>query len=115
MCPRAARPASITSAARAVITSVGREDQGRVEVALDGAVADQRDRVGERGAPVDADDVGTGLAHQPEQVRRTDPEVDPRHAEPAGPLEDPRRVRLHVLAVVDGRERAGPGVEQLDR
>ncbi len=45
-----------------------REDQRRVEVALHRALADHRDRPLQRGAPVDADDVGPGLGHQVEQV-----------------------------------------------
>ena len=55
-----------------------------------------------------------GLAHQRQQVRRADPEVDAGHAERPGPLEHPRGVRHHVRLVVGGRQRAGPRVEQLD-
>jgi hypothetical protein len=89
------------------------EHQGRVEVALDGAIADLGDARGQRGAPVDADDVGARLSHQRQQVGRADAEVDARDPEAPGPLEHGGRVRHHVLAIVVRGQGPGPRVEEL--
>ena len=79
-----------------------REQQRRIEVALDGAVvADALPRLVERHAPVDADDVAAGLAHlaqdratcrSPKWIVGTPAAVER--------LEDPPRVRQDELAVV---------------
>ena len=91
MWPLAARPASMISPARAVITSVGAKT--RVGSRLPWTALSPTSGIAslQRGAPVDADHVGAGLAHQAEQVGGADAEVDPRDAELAGRGEHPRR------------------------
>ena len=91
-----------------------REDEGRVEVALDRPIPDERDGGPQRRAPVDADHVGSRVTHQREQVGGADPEVDPRHAQRARAAQDLGGVRHHVPRVVVGGQRARPRVEQLD-
>src|SRR5690606_6752637 len=90
------------------------EDQGRVQVALHRAVADQLDAAFQRRTPVDTDHIGAGLAHLREEVGGADPEVDARDAELTGGGEDTGRVGHDVVDVVDRRQRPGPGVEELD-
>ena len=68
--PLAARPASMISAARAVITSVGANTRVGSRLPCTARSPDQRDRVGERRTPVDAHDVGAGLGHQARAARR---------------------------------------------
>ncbi len=93
----------------------GREDQGRVQVALDAAVADQLDPALQRGTPVDPHHVDPRLAHQREQVGGRRPRSGcAARPSVAGRRQHPGRVRHHVLAVVVGGQRAGPGVEELD-
>ena len=113
MWPGAVAPASSTSRARSSIISVGREDQCRVEVALDDPAADALDALGQGDPPVDADDVRPGVAHQVKDLAGPDAEVDARHTCGAQPLQHLRRPRLHVPLVVGARQRPGPGVEQL--
>ncbi len=78
-------PGPVARSAEDVASALGRripagEQPGRVEVALDAAVADAADAVGQRGAPVDPHDVRTGLGHQRQQVGGADAEVDPGDA-----------------------------------
>ena len=51
------------------------EEEGRIEVALDGSVADERPAVIESDPPVEADDVAPGLGLETEETSRTDAEV----------------------------------------
>ena len=83
-CPRAARPCSHHPAHLAVDgRPVGQQDGG-VEVALQRAAgADPAGGLVQRHPPVDADDVGAGVADQRQQLTGADPEVDPRHVRPA--------------------------------
>ena len=67
----------------------------------------------ERRAPVDADDLGAGLAHEAEQLAGVHAEVDAGHAEVGQPANTRRAGGQHEPAVVGGRERAGPAVEEL--
>ena len=87
------------------------EQHGRIEVALHGAVGHLRPAGVERDAPVEPDHVAAGRGHLLEQRGGAGAEVDRRHVDGG---EHARRVRRHVVAVVRGRERADPGVEQLD-
>ena len=88
-----------------------REQHGRVEVALHRPAGHPRPAGVERDPPVEADHVAAGRRHLLEQGRGARAEVDRRHVDRG---EDARRVRCDVVAVVRGRERADPGVEQLD-
>ena len=93
--------------------SHGPEQHGAVEVPLDAAVvADPLPGDVERHAPVDADHVAADGRPLLEQVRVAGREVDRGHVDR---LEHARRVGRDELAVVGDRERAGPGVEELDR
>ena len=66
----------------------------------------------ERDPPVEPDHVAARAGELLQQWgRQSGPEVDRRHVDG---LEDPRRVRRHELRIVLRRERAGPGVEELD-
>src|SRR5207302_7107299 len=77
----------------------GREHDGRVEVSLHSSTGpDALCGLVERDAPVDPDDIGTGLTHQPEQLTGADAEVDPGHLRHR--LEHPRAVRQHIARVV---------------
>ena len=44
------------------------EEQGRIEVALDGTVGHERPTVGEPDPPVEPDDVAAGIGHRPQQA-----------------------------------------------
>ena len=95
--PGAARPAARTARVRSATTSHGANSDRRVEVALQRAVrADPAGRLVQRHPEVDADHVGAGLAHQPEQLTGADAEVDARHAQLADRGQHRGRVRLHV-------------------
>src|ERR1700751_2603870 len=60
----------------------GGEERDGVEVALDGAgVVEGAPGAVEWGAPVEAEDVGAGLAHRGEQAGGVDSEVDHGHAQ----------------------------------
>ncbi len=92
----------------------------RIEVALQrNPGPDPGGGVGQRRAPVDADDAGRPpgqrLGHGAEQFGGADAEVRHRHPVAGQRVEHPGAVRQHVLAVVGQRQRARPGVEQLDR
>ena len=76
-----------------------RQAHGRVEVALHGLAGHALAGDVERHPPVDADDVGAGVAHQREQLAGADAEVDARHA---GGLERGE----HLGAVPAARARA---------
>ena len=65
----------------------------------------------ERDAPVEPDHVAARGGHLREQRGGAGAEVDRRAVDGR---EDPRRVRLHELLVVGGRQRPDPGVEELD-
>ncbi|GAA3496505.1 hypothetical protein GCM10019016_036060 [Streptomyces prasinosporus] len=92
------------------------EQHGRVEVALERlAGADAAGGLAQRDAPVDAHDVRAGLAHRAEELAGAHAEVDARDAVPGDRAEHLRRGGQHRAPVVGRGERAGPGVEQLDR
>ena len=71
----------------------------------------------DRRPPVESDHPGAGGGHRLEEVVATDAEVDAGHVRVAlGQLgEHAPRVGQDEVLVVGGRERAGPGVEQLER
>ena len=93
-----------------------REENGRVEIALERlAGTDPAGRLVQRNAPVHPDHVGAGLAHEPEQFAGAHPEVDAGHPVGGDRVEDHGRGGHHIAAVVVGRQRAGPGVEELHR
>ena len=74
---------------------VGQQDGG-VEVALQRRPGPTRPGgLVQRHPPVDADDVGAGVADQRQQLTGADAEVDPRHVPVADPVEDRARVRQH--------------------
>ncbi len=113
MCPRRPATASRMPTAAASARFQGPEQNGRVEVALHPAARAERLPAAVDGhPPVEADHVAAHRLHLAEQVRRPGPEVDRRHVDR---LEHARRVGRDELAVVGDRERAGPGVEELDR
>ena len=87
------------------------EENGGIEVPLHGTVRDLLPPHVERDPPVEADHVAARGGHLLEQRRRPRAEVDRRDVDGG---EDTRRIRGDVLAVVAGRERAHPRVEQLD-
>ena len=92
------------------------ESQRRVEVALDDqVVAEAAAGIGDRGAPVEAQDGGSGIEHGGEQVVAADAEVDRRciGMAPTQLTEHVARVRQDVAVVVATAQRAGPRVEQL--
>ncbi len=91
---------------------VGGEHHGGVQVALHRlARPDPGDRVVEGHPPVDADDVGPGLAHVVQQLAGADAEVDPRDV--GDTRQHPGAVRGDAGAVLRRGQRADPGVEQL--
>ncbi len=92
------------------------EQQRRVEVALQGAVrTDPAGRLVQRHPPVHPHHVRAGLRQQPQQLPGADPEVDLGYVQVGQCRQHGRAVRQHVPPVVRRRQRAGPGVEQLDR
>jgi DNA helicase IV len=88
--------------------------RGRVEVALNGPVADAFPRRRDRHAPVDSDHVGAGRRHLREQFARADTEVDARDPERRESVEDAPAGWQHMRLVFVGAEGAGPAVEYLD-
>ena len=92
----------------------GGEHHARIEVALDGAVADPAPGLVERQPPVDADDVRPGAGHGLEEVGGRGPEVDGRHPGLRHRLEDAAAVREDRRLVGGNRESSGPRVEELD-
>ena len=116
MCPAAPRPSATTRRTAASTTGQSAPQQRRVEVALDdGARPQPAGRLVERDAPVDADDVGAGRAHRPRAVRRCPTPKWMRGTRAGERFEHRPAVRQHELGVVGERQRAGPGVEELDR
>src|SRR6266545_3243501 len=91
----------------------GRQQCSRLEIALDRPIPDPGPRRVEGNAPVDADDVTAGRREILEKRRGAGAEVNQRH------LRFPRErqrfpaMRLHIRAVVVGRQTADPAVEQL--
>ena len=77
-------------------------------------MADALPRIVERDAPVGADHVAAGVAHEVEHHRRAGAEVDGRHPR-ADDLEDALRMGQRELAVIGGAQRAHPRVEHLHR
>ena len=65
-----------TSRVRSATTSHGARHTAGIEVALHRLAGHALARHVERHPPVDADDVGAGLAHQPEQLAGAHAEVD---------------------------------------
>ena len=92
----------------------GEEGDG-VEVSLerDGVAEDVPDLV-ERGAPVEAEDVAAGLAHDGQEGGGFYSKVDDGDAEGLDVADELGGGGEGVGAVVGGRERADPGVEDLD-
>ena len=68
----------------------------------------------ERDAPVEADDVGAGLAEGGQERGGVDAEVDDGDAEGLDAADELGGGGERVGAVVGDGERAGPGVEDLD-
>ncbi len=92
----------------------GEEGDG-VEVALDGdAVVEGAPGLVEGGAPVEAEDVAAGLAHEGEEGGGFDAEVDDGDAEGLDAADEFGGGGEAVVAVVGDGESAGPGVEDLD-
>ena len=94
------------------------EDQRRIEVALQGDVGSEAlARRADRRPPVEPDHLGAGGGHRLDEVIAADAEMDAGRIRMAlGQLgEHAPGVREHELLVVSGGERAGPGVEQLER
>ena len=56
----------------------GPEEEGRVEIALDGSLADEAPALGQRDPPVEADDVAAGRRLEAQDPRGADPEVGGR-------------------------------------
>ena len=90
----------------------GAQENRGVEVALHAAPrAEGLPAAVDRHAPVEADDVAPRRLHLAEEVRRSRAEMDRRRVHG---LEDAGRVGGDELAVVGLRQRAHPGVEELD-
>ena len=93
---------------------VGCVEHGRIEVALDAFVpTDSLPSLVERDAPVEPDDVPSGLADVFQELTRTDAEVDRRTVEGSERLEDGGAVWLDVAAIVFRAEVPHPTVEYL--
>ena len=109
------RPAPIQHLARALLNDIpGCQEDDRIEIALQRLPRlDPADRLVQGHPPVHSYDVGTRLAHCPEQLAGADAEVNPGHAGVGQRGEDPPAVRQHARAIVVQAERSGPGVEQL--
>ncbi len=91
------------------------EEGDWVEVALDGtAGACGLPAFSQRDAPVETEDIGSGLAEGGEERGGVHAEVDDWDTEGADTLDEFGGGGEAVLAVVGDRERAGPGVEDLD-
>ncbi len=100
----------------AVALGGGREQRGRVEVALDRAgLAAAAPRLIERNAPVDADDIPTGAGEILQEGRRARAEVNDRNAPFGGERQRLPAVGQDEAAVVLRRQAAHPAVEQLQR
>ena len=94
-----------------------RQDEGRVEVALDDeVVAEAAAGVGDGRAPVEPEHGRTGRVHRLEEMVATDAEVDRGSVRVAGAefVEHPSGMWQHVPVVVAAAERTGPRVEQLE-
>ena len=93
----------------------GSRQQRRIEVALEGiAMADATTSLSEWQAPIHTDDLCAGGAHQAEELRGANAEVNARHSGISQRLQHSGRVGLGISTVVLDTEAAGPGVEQLD-
>ncbi len=91
------------------------EEGDRIEVALHGdGVVESAPGLIERGAPVEAEDIGGGLSHGGEERCGVHAEVDDGDAEGADAGDEVGGGSEDVGAVVGGGERADPGVEDLD-
>ena len=92
------------------------EQQGRIEVALHGAIqSDALPGLVERHAPVNPDHVTPGRRHRFEQGRGAGTEVEHGRTGCGDRLQDARGVWPGELPVVGRRERANPGIEDLNR
>ena len=102
--------------APASTTAHGARHTRGVEVALHAPCAPTRARATSSGTRQSTPTTSApGVGHQRQQLARAHAEVDAGHAEVGQAREDLRARRQHVGAVVGGRERAGPAVEQLHR
>jgi hypothetical protein len=91
----------------------GAEQQGWIEIALQGAIeADAVPRHIQRDTPVDADHITAGVAKLLENGRGTRSEMNRRHASADG-VEDPPRVRQRELAIIVRAQVADPRIEHL--
>ncbi len=92
----------------------GKEGDG-IEVALDGAaVVETAPCRVERNAPVEAEDVGSGLAHRGEQAGGVDSEVNYGHTHCLHFADEGLRGGQDEVAVVLDAQRARPAVKDLD-
>ena len=98
------------------VEDFGRGEEGDgVEVALDGyGVVEGAPGLVERGAPVEAEDIGAGVAHGGQERCGVHAEVDDGDAEGADAGDEVGGGGEDVLAIVGGGERADPGVEDLN-
>ena len=92
----------------------GPQEQHRVQVPLDGPVADEPPALGQRDPPVEADDVAARGRLEVEDPAGPHAEVGRRDAERRDPLEQAAHPRPQPALVVERREAAHPGVEHLD-
>ncbi len=92
----------------------GSTPHGGVEVPLHGdSAAEALTSDVDGHPPVDADDVGSGVGHERQQLAGVDAEVDGRHVEIGKAVEDFGAGGQHAPLIVVGAEGAGPAVEQL--
>jgi hypothetical protein len=94
----------------------GGKTDSRVEVALEGnSRSDPTSGDIERNAPVNPDDVGSGLGHEPEQLAGSDTEVDSWDTEVCQAFEDAAGRRKYEFGVFVSRQNTYPAVEELNR
>src|SRR5437879_3388614 len=86
-----------------------------LEIALDRTVSDAGPCGIERNAPVDADDVATSRGEVLQERGSAGAEVNERNVRGARERQRLAAVRLHVGAIVVGREASDPAVEELQR
>ena len=116
MWPGRPRGAVEDALGRAADLGEARQQHGGIEVALHGhVVAQPLPRRPQLHPPVEADDVAPRFLHRRKQRGRAHPEVDDGHARASGAAITRPAVRQDELAVVGGRERADPRVEELHR
>ena len=93
---------------------LGEESDG-VEVALHRAgVVERAPAFVERHAPVEAEHVGSGLAHGGEQAGGVDSEIDDGNAEGLHFADEDFRRGQHEVAIIGDAQRSGPAIEDLD-